>query len=159
MWLDRMMKRSNTKKQADNAYVSQDEETLKKRIVEDLVNRGCKANSNKEYPLGTVSVVEEANTVFYLLAASKFDSNNNAHATKEQISQVLNSLVKFYDRNGQGQDLYVPLIGTGMSRSGLSNRESFDEIYKVFNPETNSFVGKVTVVVLPDACEKLNIKD
>ena len=53
--------------------------------------------------------------------------------------------------------MYLPLIGTGMSRAGFSNQESFDLICKTFNPANNSFVGKVTVVVLHEVYENLKL--
>lgn len=83
----------------------------------------------------------------------------DAHISREEIIDVLKSLNQFYDRNGQGQDMYLPLIGTGMSRAGLSDQESFDLISKIFEPKNNSFTGKVTIVVLNDVFETLELKD
>ena len=158
MWLDRMARRSNTKEKVDNTYACVDEEKLSQRINEDLKLRGYKSDNCGEYPFGTIAVIEEGNTIFYLLAISKFDDNNNAHATKAEIKAALNSLVQFYDRNGQGQDMYLPLIGTGMSRAGFSYKESFSEICDSFNPENNLFVGKVIVVVEPEIFENLKLE-
>lgn len=159
MWIDRMIRRSKTKEKVDNQWNACNEGTLKQRIQNDLEKRGYKPDSMNEFPLGSIAVLEEENTIFYLLATSKFDGNNNAHATNIEIRSVLKSLIQFYDCNGQGQDMYLPLIGTGMSRAGLSNQESFSEICKVFCSKENSFVGKVTIVVLPEVFENLNLGD
>ena len=157
MWVERMARRSTSKKFVDSSYVFNDENKLKQRIIADLTVRNYKADNNGEYPIGTVALIEVENTIFYLLAASKFDENNNAFASKVEIEEALNSLVKFYNQNGQGQNMYLPLIGTGMSRAGFSNQESFDLICKTFNPANNSFVGKVTVVVLHEVYENLKL--
>ena len=158
-WLERMLKRSATKKKVDNSYELMDERKLKKRIFKDLEIRGFTTEADKELPIGTVAVIQEENRIFYLLAVSKFDKNNNAHATKSEIKEALGSLLKFYDKNGQGLDIYLPLIGTGMSRSGFSNQESFDAICEVFDPEKNSYVGKVTIIVLSEVYECLEFGD
>lgn len=158
MWLDEMMRRSASKEFCDNTYTKVSEDSLKRRIEEDLRARGYEKGSNEEYPLGSIAVIEEGNTIFYLLAASKFDENNNAHATKEDIEKLLISLVNFYDCNGQGLDMYLPLIGTGMSRTGLCNQESFNKICKAFSPDANLYIGKVTIVVMPNVYEELELE-
>lgn len=159
MWIEGMLRRSNIKKKIDNVWTEYTEDSLRQRILNDLETRGRKPNNKNEFPLGTIAVLEEANSIFYLLAASEFDENNNAHATKSEIKSILRSLLKFYDNNGQGQDMYLPLIGTGMTRAGFSNQESFDEICEAFNPENSTYVGKVTIVVLPDVYKNLKLRN
>ena len=158
-WFDRMIKRSGLKEKVDNSYDLQNENKIKTRINKDLETRGVKADENGEFPLGSVSVLQEDSTIFYLLATSKFDENNNAHASKEDVRTVFKSLVHFYDQNGQGLDIYLPLIGTGMSRAGFSNQESFGAICEAFDPVKSSFVGKVTIVALPDVYENLPLEE
>ena len=159
MWVERMIRRSKTKQKVDNEWAEQSEDVLRKRISADLEARGFAPDKSGEFTLGTISVIEEEDVIFYLIAASKFDENNNAYASKDEIKDVMKSLVEFYDKNGQGQDMYLPLIGTGMSRAGLSNQESFDEICEAFSPENSSFVGEVTIVVLPDVYDCLDWSD
>ena len=157
-WIERMLKRSNTKKKTDNKWIEYNEEILRERILSDLTARGVQSKNADEFPIGTVAVIEEESTIFYLLASSKFDKNNNAHATKTEIEETLNALVRFYDQNGQGFDIYLPLVGTGMSRAGFSEQESFNKICEIFNPENNSYVGKVTIVILPEVSESLELR-
>ena len=54
--------------------------------------------------------------------------------------------------------IYLPLVGTGMSRAGFSEQESFNKICEIFNPENNSYVGKVTIVILPEVSESLELR-
>jgi hypothetical protein len=159
MWIERMFQRSYSKKFSDNKWSEIDEHRLKERILNDLKIRRYKTNENSEYPLGTIAVIEEENSIFYLLAISQFDSNNNAQATPKQIKSALSALVRFYDHNGQSLDLYLPLIGTGMSRAGLSNQESFEMICQAFDPAKNAFTGKVTIVIKPSIFPELNLKE
>ena len=68
--------------------------------------------------------------MFWLLAVSKIDESYNARLTNQDVRIALESLVSFYDREGQGYTIYLPLIGTGMSRAGLDNDDSYNMIKK-----------------------------
>ena len=73
--------------------------------------------SGVEYPIGAVAIVPNARSVFYLTAIARLDKSNNAHATREDICSALNALIDTYDKEGQGLDIFIPLIGTGESRA------------------------------------------
>ena len=102
------------------------------------------------YPLGTIAAIDTRNATYLLLAISEFNEKGMAEASKEDIEACLFSLLRYYDECGQGADLYLPLVGTGLSRSRLDKAEAFELIRSVVT-ERSSFVGgKVTIVVLPE---------
>lgn len=110
---------------------------------------------SKEYPIGTVAVIPNAHAVFYLLAIAHLDDGNNAHATKDDIECAVGSLLDTYDREGQGLDMYVPLLGTGMSRAGMTLQESFDLISNEVIANSARVHGRVTIVVSRDDAKAL----
>lgn len=120
---------------------------IPERIQKDLRYRGCICNEEAEYPIGTIAVVDIGNTCFYLLAISNFDECNRAKSTPECIEQAVNKLLDFYDRNGQGYEIYIPLLGTGRSRAGMSFQESFDLIKQEALNRADSFHGKISIVI------------
>jgi len=134
------------------------EETVKQRIINDLKTKGMIAEENKvvNLPIGTVATIEVGNAIVYLLAVSEFDENNNAHSSKEDIQEALLKMLDYYDRNGQGYDLFLPLVGTGLSRAGLDNQESLDLILKVFLNNTDRIHGGINIVVQPDIMNKIS---
>lgn len=77
-----------------------------------------------QYPIGTVSVLDFENTSFFLCAISTLDDNNVAHSDGECIKRALEQLIKVYNQVGQGYPMYLPLLGTGRSRTGLSEKRS-----------------------------------
>ena len=120
---------------------------IPERIQSDLRCRGSVCNDDGEYPIGTIAAVDIGNTCFYLLAISSFDERNQAKSKPEFIEQAVDSLLDFYDINGQGYDLYLPLLGTGRSRAGMSLQASFDLIKQKALDRTVSFHGKITIVI------------
>lgn len=132
-----------------------DEHTIQKRINDSLRLGNAKNQESGEsgYPIGTVVSIEEENAIYYLLAVSRFDEKGRAKATREDIAFAVERLFAFYDGHGQGYDIYLPLVGTGMSRAGLSPKESLDLIREAV--QGTDIAGRVFVVAAQDALDAL----
>ena len=121
--------------------------SLGDRIFENLKNTyGCDVGKDI-YPKGTIAVIENNCSIFYLVALSEFDKHNNAYATKEEVLNVIDSLMDFYDKHGDGNDIYIPLLGTGKSRAGMSLQESYDSLQQYFKSNVSRVQGNVFIVV------------
>lgn len=83
-------------------------------------------------------------TEFYLLPIADIEDNGKSFSNKDRIESAITKLVEKYDVQGQGVEIYVPLIGTGRSRSNLSLKESFDLLVDSFSKEMH---GKINIVV------------
>lgn len=103
----------------------------------------------EDLPIGTISAVDLGTTAYYLLAISRIDEVGNAQSSKDDIEVALSRLVDFYDKHGQGYPLYIPLLGTGLSRACLSTKESYETIKGVFTASRQRVHGNVFIVVLP----------
>lgn len=129
-------------------------EEIQKLINSNIKSQKIKAigksktkNSNQNiYPIGTVAIVQYKKQDYYLLAISDFDKNNNAHSTRKQLEVAIEKLIKFYDRNGQGYKMFIPLIGTGRSRAGLTHRDSFNLILNTFSKLKEYINGEIYIV-------------
>jgi hypothetical protein len=144
-------------------------EQLGKRIKNNLDLNGYKPDHQIErsdkprgsllsYPLGTVAVIDGANgVVFYLLVISVFNSTNNAHSTKRNISDSIDDLLDFYDSNGQAEPLYLPLVGTGSSRANLTLQQSFSVIKSCVLTREKAVNGSVNIVVYQNDRDKISI--
>lgn len=134
-------------------------ESISMRIRENLKLRGiCPVgveNGRKRYPTGTIAVIETGGAVFYLLAISDFDNANKATSDSGRIRLALNSLIDEYDSKGQGLELYLPLMGTGLSRAGLTHEGAYSLILNVFSERMNDLHGPVVLMVRPDDFEKV----
>lgn len=120
--------------------------------------KGRVADTEGNYPVGTVVPIEDKNAVYLLLAVSEFDRNGNAHSTASMIGEAAESLLRYYDMHGQGLDLYVPLMGTGLSRAGLQPEESFGIIQNAVTSGKSFVAGKITAVILPAMVQELGLE-
>ena len=74
----------------------------------------------KRYDIGTVAKIDDSNTKsYFLLAMSTFDRNLNAHTTKQDFVLSIQRLIEYCDRNAQGFPILMPLLGSGLSRTGI----------------------------------------
>lgn len=131
----------------------EDIDRLPYRIKENLK---ISPDENGKYPLGTIATIENNSTVFYLMAISEFDENNNAHSTKEDIIHCIDALSIFYDRFGDGYDIYIPLMGTGKSRAAVSLQESYDILVDCYKRNQSRIQGNIHIVIQKDFENRVN---
>ena len=141
-------------------------ESLDQRITESLKRTGfkclkeAKTRNGKRgcYPIGAVAILETKNAVYYLLAVTEFDEFNNARASSNDIDCAISSLLNVYDRFGLGNDLYLSLMGTGLSRAGLSICEAYELVINSLLTNQSKIHGSVHLVLRPEDREEINIK-
>lgn len=133
------------------------EEQIVERIKNNLlINNLISENNQKlDLPIGTIATLDFDKAIFYFLAVSKFDENNNAHSSKEDIRKAINNLIAYYDQKGQGYNLYLPLIGTGMSRANLNYQESYNLIASIFLENKKRISGKISIVIQPEVIKNI----
>lgn len=126
-----------------------------KPIKEISVKRG----NSKLYPIGTIATIQNKNVYYYLLAISQFDKSNVAHSTKEDIITAIIALIKKYNENGQCNDLYIPLFGTGLSRSNISNKYiALQIIISIFKAYESEITGKVHIIIFDKEKSQIPLK-
>lgn len=112
------------------------------------------------FPIGTVLPIAGVNGLtYYLLALSEFDENLNAQCSKEDFVGCIQSLISFYDKNGQGNPAYLPLMGTGLSRVNISQSESLNIIVNMLKLNRDKIHGELDVVVYSKEKNIVSIHD
>lgn len=110
------------------------------------------------YDLGTVAMIRgKNNSTFLLLAISEFDKNNIAHTSVDDLELCIKSLVDFYDQHGQGHRLIIPLMGTNLSRAGLSHNDSLRVITSLFQLYGDKIHGEIDVVIYKGDKDKVTL--
>lgn len=116
----------------------------------------CGTHSRSEKPKGklvrfaqgsVLSIEGDKGLTYYLLALSEFDENLNAQCSKETFVSCIQSLITFYSKNGQGNSIYLPLMGTGLSRVNISQEESLNIIVNMLKLNRDKIYGEVNIVV------------
>lgn len=110
------------------------------------------------YDLGTVVFVRgNNNCTFLLLAISEYDKDNIAHTSTDDLALCIKSLVDFYDYHGQGHKLIIPLMGTNLSRAGLSHDDSLRVITSLFQLYGDKIHGEVDGVIYKGDKDKVTL--
>lgn len=141
------------------------EEDLNNKIQQSLKTHGITGKTinrsrgnNIKYHLGDVAIIDGPNNaVFYLLAISTFDKNNNAHIEKKELRNCIEQLLDFYDKTGQSIPIYIPLIGTGSSRAGLTHESSLKIIKSCVLTSEEKINGSVNIIVYNKDKNKVSI--
>ena len=109
------------------------------------------------YPIASIAGVDIENTTYYLVAISRFSADNKALSEKAHIAKSINAILDYYDINGQGYDLYIPLIGSGRSRTGMSSEESFQLIREMLLDRKNDIYGRIHIVIHPSQLDEIEL--
>ena len=125
------------------------------RIKANLRRQGIKPDTNGEFPLGSVAEFETQRAIFCLLAISVFDEEKRAHSSPERIREALLELLSYYDRRGQGRRMYIPLMGTSLSRAGLTLEESYRLLRETIIQHSDMITGRLYIVVKPEDMQEL----
>lgn len=140
-------------------------EELNKELQENLDSRNVcytkitkDRGNNRVYEKGTIAIFEHDNIIYYVLALSDFNDKNEAHCSKEDLINAIEKLIFFYDEKGMGYDIYLPLMGAGLSRTDISDQESLEIITSLFKYYFDRCRGNVNVVVYEKNRDKVSLK-
>lgn len=112
------------------------------------------------YPLGSIARINGENGVtFFLLALTEFDKDCKAQCNKHQYVECLLKLFEYYDSHGQGMDLYLYPMGTGMARTGLSKKEALEAIVMLTKLSKEHLKSQTTIVVDKRCKNEISITD
>ena len=92
------------------------------------------------------------------MAIAEFDDFNNARSSANDIDTAIASLIAVYDRFGMGYDLYIPLMGTGLSRAGLSIQEAYYLFISSLMKISNRIHGHVHLILRPADRNEINLQ-
>lgn len=146
-WIKEMMEKGISIDEIDNRISN----SLDTQNIEPLytIPEGEKERGKrKEYERGTIAIIKGMqNNDFFLLALSKFDKNNNAQCTKQEFIECIHKLIEFYNKNGQGYELFLPLMGTNLSRVGMSHEDALSILESCFKLYSDEIYGKINIVI------------
>lgn len=74
---------------------------------------------SKKYPIGTTACLEFGEKKFLMFAMSKTNENYEAYTNPSLLLEGLEGLLNKARSECNGHDLNLPLIGTGLSKSGI----------------------------------------
>lgn len=152
-WIEQMVKRGVS---LDNLNIEIKKSLVEQRIVPSTVHNKDRGNADI-YPRGTIALYQYKNTTFYLLALSEFDEKNNAQNTQEELRKTILKLIEFIGNYSQGYDVYIPVMGSGNSRTGIDDQTALELLSSNLKLNRNNLRGKISVVVYEGNRDKVTI--
>lgn len=102
------------------------------------------------YPVGAVACLPGIHNEFYLcFGLSKFNQEN-AVTTQTEYIHALNHLVVRISELSQSYPVYIPLIGTGLSRLGLSYELALNILIQIIELHKSKITCDVYIVLKPE---------
>lgn len=126
----------------------------------EVIDRLEGKRGNKErYKLGSAIFIERSDCTYLLFALTDFDEKN--HVIEKPIrvySNLINDLVNETGRC-QGRDVYVPVMGVGLSLFGLDHKRAFDIMKATITNQKNTLKSSINIVVFDGDKDKVSIYD
>ncbi len=112
------------------------------------------------YEKGAVIFVSPLEKVkFLLVALSDFDEKNRGCSSREDLINAIMKVFGAYDEQGQGFEIFIPLMGTGKSRANVTHRDSLNIIKACAELMKDKIQGTVNIVISRDDMDKVSIFD
>lgn len=152
-WIKKMEEQNISSKDINEAI----QNNLKQQQIKPITSLKKDRGNTDVYSKGTIAVYEYKNTIFYLIALSEFDENNNAQNSRAELTNTIETLINYYNQKGQGYDIYIPILGTGLSRTNVSAEESLETITSEIKLNKSKIYGNVNIIVYEKDRDKISI--
>ena len=97
-------------------------------------------------------------TEFWLVPISTLDKRNRAISSIDDINKAIDAILDEYDVSGQGESIYIPLLGTGRARVFQNYLESLNFLKTKIIERAGRLNGEITIVVYKKDYANKNIK-
>lgn len=113
-----------------------------------------------EFSVGTVIPISiKANITYFLFALCELDENNRAQCSEDTFNDGLEHLINCYNDIGQGFEIFIPLMGTGMSRMNIKHKDMLRRMRAIIELNRKKIKGTVNIVIYNQDSDKVSIFD
>ena len=109
-----------------------------------------KIGNSKRFPIGTTAHIVKDGNEFIFCAVGKTNIHNNiTESNTESIITSLNSILEVARTCCSGRTLNIPLLGSGLSRSGIKDSVLIDIIVNLISEQTrkNLITHKINIIL------------
>lgn len=116
-----------------------------------------KGGKTKEYPLGTIAPITIGDRTFILLALTRFDENNVAGCELSEYCQAIDRLLEYLNDNGQGYEVSMPLIGSGLSRLHTEPESVLELLVTLIKTNGKAYPKQISIILKKEALEDIDM--
>jgi hypothetical protein len=140
------------------------EKSLKEQNIEaenignDVSIGGKSKGKYKRYPVGSVALVVIGTVRFHFIAFSKIEKNKTATTKDLDYLIVLNQIVENIWKNSNGSPIYMPLIGSGLSKLNYDSNQLLKFMIQFFELHKNKLNSNVAIMIRKEDQSKITIR-
>lgn len=114
-----------------------------------------------KYPIGTTAALECGNKKYLPFASSEVDDQYKAHTTLPLIIKSLNGLFEKSRAECSGNPLCIPLLGTGLSGSGIPPKQIINLMLTSILTETKKreITKKINIIIWKSYEDEINLNE
>ena len=129
-----------------------------KNIGNDVSIGGKSKGKFKRYPVGSVALVVIGTVRFHFIAFSKIEKNITAITEDLDYLIVLNQIVENIWKNSNGSPIYMPLIGSGLSKLNYDSNQLLKFMIQFFELHKNKLNSNVVIMIRKEDQSKITIQ-
>jgi hypothetical protein len=141
-------------------------ELFDKAVTDSLQNKKFISNEREKgkqqkYPIGTTAVLEFGERKYLLFALSETNDKYEAHTKPNLIIEAICGLLEKARSECNGLALNIPLVGTGLSRSGIPPKYLVDlMLISILKTSKDSEITKkINIVIENDQFNKIDLNE
>ena len=143
----------------------------KTQLLDDAIDKGLKdkhyANiqrqigKNKKFKIGTTVPIEFGDKKYLIFALSRTNDNYEAYSDPSMILYALQGLFDTARIECNGYDLNLPLIGSGLSRSGLAAKYLIELILigVLIATKKSKITDKINLIIHPSFFKEIDFNE
>ena len=134
------------------------EQNISSENIGNDVKKGGKSLGNyNRYPIGSAAFVDIGNVRYHFIALSIIENNKNAKTSDQDYLIVLNAIVDNCFRNSNGNPIYLPLIGSGLSKLNYNHQQQLEFMVKYFMLRKTKLTSDVEIVIRKEDGDTISI--
>ena len=94
-----------------------------------------------------MSEVKDGEVTSFLLALTEMDKNLNAHCTLDDYCMAISKLMSYFDQRGQGNDMEMPIMGSGFSHLDRSEEGLLAFMVQMIKMRQNAMKVNIKIIV------------
>lgn len=124
------------------------QEKLRGKHYVDLTRTNKSKGNTFRYDVGTIAEIQGANPIIYFfLGLTKFDSHFMASTSKDEFVLAIQKLIEYCDTRSQGYPIIMPLIGSNLARTDISQKDILKYLIQAFKINREKISADIHIVI------------
>lgn len=101
----------------------------------------------ESYPIGTIAKVLKGSNEYYFVALTDIDEDCKSFCDMEMLHKSMISLLRFINKEANGRDVYIPLLGAGFSRLNREKQTILEYLIAVIKMADIPIQSKIYIIL------------